>query len=132
MKTKIHLIITAAILLSLPLKGISQDVVESGSTSFAQNASTFNNHFSLQVFPNPVHDHATISYVVPEDGKVIISIYNQVGQVMKVLADATLLRGIYSVDWNANDDGGNRIARGIYVVRMQTDKGIQAETISVE
>jgi flagellar hook assembly protein FlgD len=132
MKTKFHLIITAAILLSLPLKGISQDVIiESGNAS-AQNTSTFNNHFSLQTFPNPVRDHATVSYVVPENGKVIISVYNQTGQIVKVLADETLLRGIYSLDWNGTDDGGNRISRGIYVVRLQTASGIQAETISVE
>ncbi len=76
---------------------------------------------SLTNFPNPFNPETTISYSVPKDAKVLLSIYNTKGQLVRTLVNGTVLSGTHRVVWNGADDNGNKVSSGIYFSRIQTE-----------
>ncbi len=76
---------------------------------------------SLTNYPNPFNPVTTISYSVPKDAKVLLSIYNTKGQLVRTLVNGTVLSGTHRVVWNGADDNGNKVSSGIYFSRIQTE-----------
>ena len=48
-----------------------------------------------------------------------LSIYNAIGQRIKVLVDDKMNPGFYSVVWDGRDDIGKVLASGVYFYRME-------------
>ena len=58
--------------------------------------------FSLdQNYPEPFNPTTTIRFALPADSKVILKIYNLLGQVVGTLVDGDLSAGYQSAEWNA-------------------------------
>lgn len=74
-----------------------------------------------QNYPNPFNPTTTVEYVLPKTSDVKVVIYNITGQVVKTLVDDKQNTGSYKVQWNGTNDAGNRVASGIYFVRMKAD-----------
>ena len=66
-------------------------------------------------YPNPFNPVTNISFNLPERAHVKITVYNVVGQVVKVLQNGYMNAGKASVVWNANN-----VASGVYIYRMET------------
>ncbi|MBN2031251.1 VCBS repeat-containing protein [bacterium] len=73
----------------------------------------------LQNYPNPFNPVTTIQYECPRSMNVHISVYNMVGQRLKVLVNGFQRAGMHSVQWMGDDDQGNLLASGIYICRME-------------
>ena len=72
--------------------------------------------FELQQnYPNPFNPETNISFVMPSQAKVNLTIYNILGQKVKTLVDRKLNSGPHSVIWNANDEKGNPVSSGMYI-----------------
>jgi hypothetical protein len=71
-----------------------------------------------QNFPNPFNPKTVISYQLPELCEVDLSIYNLSGQKMARLVSKKQSAGTYKIEWDASD-----FASGMYMYRLQTDKG---------
>ncbi|HEX9253707.1 MAG TPA: T9SS type A sorting domain-containing protein, partial [Ignavibacteriaceae bacterium] len=70
--------------------------------------------FSLsQNYPNPFNPTTKISYSVPFDSKVIISVYSVTGELVMELVNDNVSAGSYSVDFN-----GSNLASGMYIYKM--------------
>ena len=67
----------------------------------------------LQNYPNPFNPNTVISYILPRDSKVNISIYSISGKHIATLVDNIQTFGRYEVSFNAGDK-----ASGIYFVKM--------------
>lgn len=81
-----------------------------------------------QNYPNPFNPETTISFSIPIDGKVDLSIYNIKGQKVKTLVHDELERGSHQVIWNSKDNTGKSVATGIYFYKMSVnskDKSIK-------
>ncbi len=88
---------------------------------------------SLTIYPNPFNPETTISYSVPKDAKVLLSIYNTKGQLVRTLVNGTVLSGTHRVVWNGADDNGNKVSSGIYFSRIQTEgKSITAKMLMLK
>jgi len=74
-----------------------------------------------QNYPNPFNPETTISFSIPKDNRVKISIYNIKGQKIRTLANENLQRGYHEVTWNAKDENGKPVSSGIYFYKMETD-----------
>jgi hypothetical protein len=70
--------------------------------------------FSLsQNYPNPFNPTTKISYSVPFDSKVTISVYSITGEMVMELVNDNVSAGSYSVDFD-----GSNLASGMYIYKM--------------
>jgi hypothetical protein len=70
--------------------------------------------FSLsQNYPNPFNPSTVINFSVPKSGRVRISVYNQLGQQVALIADGDYSSGNHSINFN-----GASLASGIYYYRI--------------
>ena len=67
----------------------------------------------FQNYPNPFNPVTTITYQIPEDGKVTLSIYDVIGREVQTLVNADQNAGRYSVQLNAG-----KLASGVYFYRL--------------
>jgi hypothetical protein len=72
----------------------------------------------FQNYPNPFNPSTTISFVLPERERVVLSVYNIEGRLVTPLLDATLDEGIVEVLWDGKDSRGNPMSSGVYFCRL--------------
>jgi hypothetical protein len=65
-------------------------------------------------FPNPFNPTTTISYELPIDGMVNITIYDLVGRTVKTFVNGKQTAGFKSYQWNATNDNGEAVTAGVY------------------
>ncbi len=76
-------------------------------------------NFSLsQNFPNPFNPSTTISFETAIKSEVKLSIYNLLGQQVRVLLNEELPGGIHFINWDSNDEYGNSVSSGIYFYKL--------------
>ena len=93
-------------------------------TSVEENQSeVLPNEFQLlQNYPNPFNPSTTIKYQLPSESKVTLTIYNVLGQVIKVLVDGIQTGGYKLVEWNASG-----IASGVYFYTIKAGNFIETK-----
>jgi hypothetical protein len=69
-----------------------------------------------QNFPNPFNPSTTISFELPVESKVILKIFNAIGQQVDELVNENLPAGSYSFQWNAKDQPS-----GVYFYKLVAD-----------
>ena len=70
----------------------------------------------FQNYPNPFNPSTTISYQLPADSKVRITIYNTLGQEITTLFDGIRSAGYYQEVWNARS-----VASGMYIYQITSE-----------
>ena len=70
-------------------------------------------------FPNPFNPITTLSYDLPEDGIVNITIYDIVGRQIKALLNSPQTAGHRSIQWNATNNAGQQLPGGVYLYRIE-------------
>ncbi|UCG31005.1 MAG: T9SS type A sorting domain-containing protein [candidate division WOR-3 bacterium] len=72
----------------------------------------------LRAEPNPMRNSATITYQLPTDSRVIVSIYDAQGRFLQELVNTRQAAGTYRQDWCGVDSYGVRVAAGVYFCRL--------------
>jgi hypothetical protein len=72
-----------------------------------------------QNIPNPFNPETDISYALPSDCQVKLSIYNVTGQKVRTLVDDHQTAGYKTVHWNGKDEDGKEVASGVYFCKIQ-------------
>ncbi len=73
--------------------------------------------FSLsQNYPNPFNPTTSITYSLPKDGNVKLTVYNAIGIKVVTIVDEYKPAGNYSVQFN-----GSNLASGIYMYRLEAE-----------
>jgi len=67
-----------------------------------------------QNYPNPFNPLTTLSYDLPENGHVSITIFDIAGKRVKTLVNTYQLAGSRSTQWNATNDAGTPVSGGLY------------------
>jgi flagellar hook assembly protein FlgD len=85
--------------------------------------------------PNPFSRNTSLSFSVPggtgsggaaASATVRLTIYDVSGRVVRKLVQTSFPVGSYTVSWDGRDEGGSRVASGIYFARVSA--GAQAVT----
>ncbi len=63
-----------------------------------------------QNYPNPFNPTTTIKFGLPLDSKVVLNVYNTIGQKVATLENGELPVGNYSVNFNASN-----LSSGVYI-----------------
>jgi hypothetical protein len=71
-----------------------------------------------QNVPNPFNPETTISYSLPNSGRVLLTVYTSLGQEVRTLIDDVQEVGAYTIRWDGRDSVGRQVASGVYFYRM--------------
>jgi len=94
-------------------------------TGVRDNSTTVPEQLTLnQNYPNPFNSETIISYKVPSDTYVRLTVFNSLGQHVKTLIENNVSTGYHSVKWNATDITGKLISSGIYFYRLETNNRV--------
>jgi hypothetical protein len=72
-----------------------------------------------QNYPNPFNPVTTIEYALPKRGRVIVEIFNVLGQRVKTLVDRVESAGSHTVTWDGTNASGRSVSTGVYFYRLQ-------------
>jgi hypothetical protein len=75
----------------------------------------------LQNYPNPFNATTTLSYMLPQAGPVVISVYNLLGQLVETIFQGEQQTGSHSLIWDAGD-----LASGVYFARLEAGEYSQS------
>jgi len=70
------------------------------------------------VHPNPFNPQTTISYELAVAADVELEIYDVKGALVRRLVSESMPVGRHAAVWNGEDDGGARVASGVYLARF--------------
>lgn len=69
--------------------------------------------------PNPFGDYTTIEYGIPKIDRVILSVYDITGKLVRVLVNEEKKPGYYTLFWDGKDALGKEISNGIYFYKFE-------------
>ncbi len=69
-------------------------------------------------YPNPFNPETTISFDLPQRGKVELVVYNLKGQKVKSLINKEIDKGTHKIIWNGRNSQGKEVASGVYYYRL--------------
>ncbi len=115
--------ITKAILVdrdahTIPVEILSE--MKKSEEDFILGKSAVPQEFSLsRNYPNPFNPETEISYGLPRDCDVKLTIYNIAGQKVRTLIDQHQTAGYKVIHWNGKDEQGKPVASGVYFYKIQ-------------
>jgi hypothetical protein len=93
----------------------------SSLTETAKLPETFNLD---RAYPNPFNPTTTLSFSIPVESEVSLSIYNLQGREVSVLIDGNMDAGYHSVIWNADS-----FSTGVYFVKMVAGEFVNTQKL---
>ena len=81
----------------------------------------------FQNYPNPFNPETQIRYDLPVSGHVKLTVYNVLGQKVKVLVDEIQDAGHKSVIWDSRDEDGREVASGIYFYKIKAENYLKTK-----
>lgn len=76
-------------------------------------------NFALhQNYPNPFNASTVISYEIPRQSLVTITVFNILGQKIRLLLSQVQKPGFYRVTWDGKSDQGQDMSTGVYLIQL--------------
>ena len=82
-------------------------------------------------FPTPFNAEVTIPFVLAEAGPVRLTVYNLMGQQVRVLADGWVAAGAHRVRWDGRTAAGVEAASGVYWAVLQAESVVQTAKLAL-
>ena len=76
-------------------------------------------NLSVQNYPNPFNPETTISFILPEQGYVLVKIFDVMGREIRTITDKKMSAGRHTVRWDGKNHTGQYVASGIYFYRIK-------------
>jgi hypothetical protein len=83
---------------------------------------------NLSVYPNPTLEKANIRFTTKNTGLADLKVYDMNGILIKDLLAQNVIKGTHTISWDLLNQSGNRVAPGVYFVRLTgMNTGISAK-----
>ena len=82
--------------------------------------------------PNPAADKAILSYGLPRDASVSLTVYDVAGRTVRVLQDGASFAGWHNVTWDLRGIDGARVSRGMYFARLRVGNETYTQHLIVQ
>ncbi len=99
---------------NLTMEGLTNVIFNLEEAPFIISNNTPKEYELSQNYPNPFNPATTIKYAVPVTGQVKMSVYNSMGQLVKVLVNEVQTSGTYNISFDGSD-----LASGVYLYRLE-------------
>jgi hypothetical protein len=73
----------------------------------------------FQNYPNPFNPSTRISYELPKNIQVILTIFNLLGQEIRTLVNESKEAGHHTVHWDGEDNFGKKVVSGVYLYQIK-------------
>ena len=80
-----------------------------------------------QNYPNPFNPVTNLSYDLPEDAMVNITIFDMMGRIVTNLVNENQSAGYKSLQWNATNNGGHPVSAGVYIYTIRAGSFAQTK-----
>ncbi len=77
---------------------------------------------ALTAYPNPFANTLNIKFETTLTAKVLLTVYNLNGQLVKTLLNRNQPPGLYQTVWNGTDKNGKEVTNGTYLIRLQAGR----------
>jgi len=77
-------------------------------------------HLSLGA-PNPFRARTAFRFALPRPAHARIRVFDVSGRLVSTLVDERIEAGRHESVWDGRDQSGNRVASGVYFIRMQAE-----------
>lgn len=104
---------------------VDSDLI-SGLTDYQQNSSLI-----TAVSPNPFNNQTSISFNIKEEMNVIVVVYTIQGQAINVLSNEIFSNGKHELVWDGTDESGNKVPSGVYLLKLETERGVDFRKLVV-
>lgn len=78
-----------------------------------------------EAYPNPFNATATISFTLPDDGEVELTICDILGRTVRRLAGGYFPQGTHTIAFDGRSDNGDLLASGVYLYRLAVAGRVQ-------
>jgi hypothetical protein len=96
----------------------------------AEPPGTDGTRFRSYSVPNPFVDRTFVQFALQEQSRVSLRIYNASGRLVRTLADGvTFAPGSRGIEWDGTANDGHRVARGIYVYKLQLGSSVESRRV---
>ncbi len=77
--------------------------------------------FALANHPNPFNPQTKVSFVLQEDGPVVVDILDVRGHLVRRLQDGMMAAGAQELRWDGRDRNGGAVPSGMYLVNLKAE-----------
>ncbi len=75
-----------------------------------------------QNYPNPFNNQTNISFAIPKEQHVAVTIFNSLGKEIVILLNSTVQSGAHTIPWTGKSSSGEMITSGIYFIVIETNE----------
>ncbi|MBN1895344.1 hypothetical protein JW906_12655, partial [bacterium] len=101
-------------------KTVTAHFRESASSAGASKNNRPQRFDLLQNFPNPFNPSTEIPVQIPEKGHVALEVWNAGGRKVRTVFSGERQPGFYREVWRGEDDEGNPVPSGVYLILLKT------------
>ncbi len=87
---------------------------------------------NLAVFPNPASDQLTVLYLLNEEERVQVEVFNSLGQKIQTLQNGLQASGRYSLQWNLRNERNEQVQTGVYFVVLRTGEEVRKKKVLLQ
>ncbi len=82
-------------------------------------------------YPNPFNSGTLIEYALPENAEIELSVFNSLGQQIRLLYSGPLAAGFYQTYWDGLDEQGTKVAAGTYFCVLKSGQTVLKRAMSL-
>ena len=97
----------------------------SDNTGMVQQSPDPDSFITFSVYPNPVHGSARIQYSLQRPANVQITVYNVLGEKVRLLENNFKVSGSHTIHWDGTDAQGHRLPGGSYLCTIRADDSME-------
>jgi NAD(P)H dehydrogenase (quinone) len=80
-----------------------------------------------QNFPNPFNPETKINYELPRTSKVLLKVFNELGEEVRTLVDKEQSAGRYQIQWDGKDNNYQSVTTGVYFYQLYVEGTAQTK-----
>ena len=107
--------------INLDVNEYGEGIFSSGTVHVMDMLEVPEEYTFIQNYPNPFNPSTTISFSVPSEGHVQVSVYDITGRLVTTLVDTNMSSGYQEVTWDGTDMFGSNVSAGLYVYTLQAE-----------
>ncbi len=87
----------------------------------SDNEASYDTDHLLGVYPNPFSKELSVKLVVESDCFLKVTVYGVTGKKVATLSNGSHSAGTINLTWDGNDDHGNEMPNGVYIIMVETN-----------